>query len=681
MTLAIIQPVFETLGDSPEFFVARAAPQRDVLLVTAVLGVLLPITLTGVVVGLRRLHRGGGELVHGALVLILGAILGLHVIAALSGWGGVIATVVATGLALVLVITLRRSTAVRSAARWGVVLPGISAALFILASPISRIALPIEVPDVQAATGSRSVPVTVIVFDELPTASLMSGPDTIDRTRFPHFADFADDAVWYPNATTTSDMTFHAIPALLTGRRVPRDTLPITADHPESLFTLLSSTHDITAVEDYTRLCPTSICESGSGSSLVHGLPSLLADTSLVAAHVTLPALLTRELPPVDGPWGRAGQDVGPDPPERTRIKQAIGRRGEALKRSRRPGRFSGVVGGSTDGPPATILHSMLPHYPFRYLHTGQRVTQDRLPWVRGVGVRGSDEWLARHAQARHLLQTGVTDRVLGRTLDDLREADLYERGLVVVVADHGVSFEPGSHRRYAEPRTVASIAAVPLMVKYPDGGGGIDRRPAQTIDVLPTVLDVLGAPVPAGVDGTSLRGPPPGDASRTLDSGSGSGVTIPEVVDPWDVGRQIRRDFGTGWRGIYEHGPFSDLVGRRREGLPRINSGSLTAELPDHDAVLEATTTSDPLPAALLGRVTLDAQIPDPVFVAVLFDDEIVAVGRTYEHRGTQARLTALVPPEAFRGGVDDVDLLRVDRHPSGLTLSEITLVAPESS
>lgn len=677
MALAIIQPVFEMLGDSPEFFIARAAPQRDALMVTAVLGVLLPIALASAVIGLQRLHRGSGELVHGALVVGFGTILGLHVIETLSGWDGLIGIVVALGMALILLIALKRSRAIRKGARWGVVLPGISVALFIVASPISRIVLPTEIADVQAAPGSRSIPVTVIVFDELPTASLMSGPGTINRTRFPHFADFADDAVWYPNATTTADMTFHAIPALLTGRTTPRETLPIAADHPESIFTLLSATHDIRAVEDYTRICPAAICESGKGPSVADGLSRLFSDTSLVAAHVVLPAPLTEALPPVDGTWGRSAQADGPSPSDRKRIKEAIARHGEALKRSGRPDRFRGVVTASGDRPPATILHSMLPHYPFRYVHTGQRVTRDRLPWVRGVGVRGSDEWLARHAQARHLLQTGVTDRVLGRTIEDLREADLYEPGLVVVVADHGVSFEPGSHRRYAEPETLASIAAVPLMVKYPHGDGGIDRRPAQTIDVLPTVLDVVGAPVPEGVEGTSLRGPPPLDGSRTLHSGSGSSVAIPEVVDPWDVGRQVQRDFGTGWRAIYEYGPYSELLGRRREAMPAADTSIATAALRDHDVILEATPTSDPIPAALSARLTFTEPREEPMFVAVVFDGHVVGVGRTYDHRGDSSRFTALVPPEAFEGAVDEVDLLGLRRHGGALTVTKIVVSA----
>ena len=48
----------------------------------------------------------------------------------------------------------------------------------------------------------------------------------------------------------------------------------------------------------------------------------------------------------------------------------------------------------------------------------------------------------------------------------------------------------------------------VPFIVKQPDGQGGGRRvlSPVQNVDVLPTILDLVRAPVPAGLPGRSLR-------------------------------------------------------------------------------------------------------------------------------------------------------------------------------
>ncbi len=48
----------------------------------------------------------------------------------------------------------------------------------------------------------------------------------------------------------------------------------------------------------------------------------------------------------------------------------------------------------------------------------------------------------------------------------------------------------------------------MPLFVKYPgQDGGEIDDRPAHTVDILPTIADVVGVEPPWEVDGISLLG------------------------------------------------------------------------------------------------------------------------------------------------------------------------------
>ena len=91
-----------------------------------------------------------------------------------------------------------------------------------------------------------------------------------------------------------------------------------------------------------------------------------------------------------------------------------------------------------------------------------------------------------------------------------LEATGLYDRALVIVTADHGVSFEPKGLMREVAPQNLADIAGVPLFVKYPgQSRGRIDDRDAKTIDIVPTIADVLGVTIPWHVDGVSLRRPP----------------------------------------------------------------------------------------------------------------------------------------------------------------------------
>ena len=80
----------------------------------------------------------------------------------------------------------------------------------------------------------------------------------------------------------------------------------------------------------------------------------------------------------------------------------------------------------------------------------------------------------------------------------------------MIVAADHGASFQPNGYMRTVVPMNLSDIAGVPLFVKYPgQRRGRIDSRGAKTIDIIPTIADVLGVRIPWHVDGISLRAAP----------------------------------------------------------------------------------------------------------------------------------------------------------------------------
>ncbi len=106
--------------------------------------------------------------------------------------------------------------------------------------------------------------------------------------------------------------------------------------------------------------------------------------------------------------------------------------------------------------------------------------------------------------EGRYLGDVARADAGASRILDVLRELRLLDRTIVVVHADHGEAFGEHGHRTHNsnlhEPQT-----HVPLVIGVP---GLQPRRIPETVslaDVLPTLLDLLGIPVPAGRTGRSL--------------------------------------------------------------------------------------------------------------------------------------------------------------------------------
>lgn len=678
--LAVTVPVLEVLGGHPEFFVARAAPRTDAVLVGIALGVATPLVFAGVVGLVAYAHRTLGMIVHGVVFSSLCALVTFQLARQTVGEDApvVVASVL---LGLAFTVGLWRSRAAWPILRLGAAVPVLALGLFVLVWPASRVAMgsgDVEAIESHVAPGT---PVTVVVFDELPTASLLSGPDEIDAARFPNFAALAEDGVWYRNAITVSDRTTLAVPSVFTGRRVDDDALPIAADHPVSLFTLLGRTHDIHTVQPVTDLCPVSVCEGlvrrGGAPT---GVASLGSDVALITAHVLLPTRVSDRLPRIDRAWGRFGraperhhaEDGSASPSEGPTAFPVVELMNEAVEADRRRD-FLGVVQERGSDPHAYLLHSLLPHVPYRLLPTGQAVLPSPLSGT-GDDEVWDDRWLGRHAQAQHLLQLGFVDRLLGDLLDDLDRAGHYDDGIVVVTADHGVSFREGTERRRITEANVPDVAAVPLLVKYPDGPAGeVDHRPAETVDIVPTVLDVLGVHPPEDLDGTSLLDDPPDVETRTVDGLVADPTFTVEQADPWQIARGIRRVFGEGWGDVYRHDPRSHLIGASVDDLVVASATGWEATVDRLGEILAAAPDDDPLPGVVWGELQYDSTPSRDVPLAIAFDDRIVAIGRSYDHGDRAGRFVSLVPPDAYTGGVDAVSIYTVEDRSDGTVLRPV--------
>jgi arylsulfatase A-like enzyme len=113
-------------------------------------------------------------------------------------------------------------------------------------------------------------------------------------------------------------------------------------------------------------------------------------------------------------------------------------------------------------------------------------------------------------------------DREFGRFIRELKARGLYDRAVIVFVADHGEEFL--DHGQWTHGKTVFDeLVRVPLVVKFPQGrdAGRRVAQQVQAVDVLPTVLAALGLPVPA----------PPVIAGRPLQDVLAGGAPEPPAV------------------------------------------------------------------------------------------------------------------------------------------------------
>ena len=94
---------------------------------------------------------------------------------------------------------------------------------------------------------------------------------------------------------------------------------------------------------------------------------------------------------------------------------------------------------------------------------------------------------------------------VIGPLLKKLKELDLYNNSIIIICADHGDEF--GEHGYMGHGQTLYDeVTHVPLIIRIPDIQGGRKvTELSETVDIMPTLLDLLEIPIPYYAQGKSL--------------------------------------------------------------------------------------------------------------------------------------------------------------------------------
>jgi hypothetical protein len=608
-SFAVAQPLFDLLGKNGEFFAARGSTRWDIVAFALVVPFAVPALLLGLEAALPRPPRAWVHLV------LVGALLGLLVLQAIRSAGGPgwLLVLAAAAVGVAAAAFYARTAGARLVLTVLGPAPLVFLGLFLFGSDASRLVL--SGPEAAHAAEERGqAPVVLVAFDELPINSLLDPHGRIDRVRFPNFARLGARSTWYAHATTVAEGTTHAVPAILTGKLPREGELPVYADHRENLFTLLGGATDLHVADEETHLCPPRLCPGLEGS-FGSRVRSLAEDTGVVYLHQLLPDDLADGIPSIANGWDNFLRDASAhhDP----------GRIDPAFIRSLRP------------QPRVSLwyVHVMLPHSPWTYLPSGRRYSVRAAP-----GWGGDEVWTDNQAAVdqfwqRHLLQLRYADRVLGRLLARLHTTGLYDRAVLVITADHGVSFRAGQKRRPLSPANLQDIAYVPLFVKLPgQRRGRVVRQLARTIDVVPTLADALGVHIPWHVDGHSLLGARPAERFVVLIKDHGRRFTVPAARLERLRQRALRRElrlFGSGGRlsALFAVGPDRGLLGHSFEGGRRVTG-------------LDSVDLSGPL-VQVSGRVS--GQARSAVLVA---GGRVVAVDPVAD-----GRFWALVPRTALKG------------------------------
>lgn len=675
-TLGLAQPLLDLVGRNAAFLVAHDATPSDVVVLAVGLTLAVPLAVAGVILGIKALHRPSAVALHAVVVVALATALAL-MMARPMGLAErlpvVLVITVAVAFGVVVALLYRRSDGVRRATMLAAVSAPVVAALFLFASPASALVIRPPTSAHAVSLGPDAPPVVIVVFDELPVATLLQANGEIDERAFPQFARLAEDSLFLRNATTVAQQTSDVIPATLTGRYADLEKLPVYADHPDNLIATLSADMALHVEEPITQLCPPGRCRSATPAAQRYR--TLARDLSVVAGHLVLPPALTTGLPPIDQGWRdfRAEAAHGKE--------AAIADRFWAAREGAPAATFERFVEeiDGRGGPTLHFLHTLLPHHPWLYLPDGRSYTDRREVPGMILGSWTGDPWALRHSYQRHLIQTQLADRLLGRLLDRLRDQGLYDDAVVVVMADHGVTFSPGQTMRGLGLPTAAELTTVPLLVKLPgQTQGAASDDPVELVDVAPTILQAVGVEPPEDIDGRSLIGDAPVRSEQRFDLASGP------VFQPGDGDAKSflveRKESWFPHRGPFPY-PYSvaprsdprllDLLDNPLPAAPPPPLDGVAVAFDDPNAWDDVNLDAPRVPRLVEGWWTGPVSAPQPV-IAVGVNGRIAAV--TVVEDTPERFVRAMIPPDLLREGPNEVTLWVVD----GANLVPVTMTGP---
>jgi choline-sulfatase len=152
----------------------------------------------------------------------------------------------------------------------------------------------------------------------------------------------------------------------------------------------------------------------------------------------------------------------------------------------------------------------------------GNEVVDRALPWLEKVKNERFFAWLhfydphapydppepfkTRYAEHPYLGAIAFMDSQIARVVDFLERNRLMDKTVIAVIGDHGESL--GQHGEETHAFFVyEATTRVPFIIRAPFEKlrGRRVADPVRSVDLMPTVLDLMGIPAPAGIRGVSL--------------------------------------------------------------------------------------------------------------------------------------------------------------------------------
>jgi len=675
----ISQLTFDVLQQNQEFFIAHRASFFDVILITVVIGLVLPVTIGLIAMLTLLLGKQARILLYTLLLVILFTLPVLYFVHHTFTSSNyldklLLCAIVGAFLAGVYWRFKTFRTTLTYAASFVLIFP----VIFIVqlkdlssTEPTNNYSIP------QVAVVKNGPPIIFIVLDELSTTALLDKDKNINQSLFPHITELAQSSYWYRNATTVSTMTKLAVPALLSGQFYGdypshKEKVLTHQDMPINLCTILyQAGYDITASEIDSQLCPDDISTFVPRTkSNTQQITSVLADISVLAAHMFIDrALISDEL----------SMDH--------KLANFIDNTNTSSTDTNTQGVQEFISSINTNNQQLYVMHTLHPHMPYQRFPNGTQYTKsDSMPIP---GYFSNTRWSTREdhkhllagAYQRYVLQTQYVDSLIGQLTTHLKQHNLYDKSIIIITSDHGVTFRPGKHRRHiiadqqthsrpADNSSTIDLTKIPLLIKFPHQNNPqtIDQ-PVTSDDVLPTILSYLDITVDQHLTGRNLLADNVSELTEyttvtRTHSYSGhrrihhSLDILSEDYYPLFYLEKLNPD-----RALVLRTDWDEYLDQEQSNIPALEN-SFNTNIDNLRNYEDIDTSSNFIPALISGHININApdkQHKPQVALAVLVNKKVKAITRTFVDKKNHWNFYVLLPENVFIDGQNNVEAIPI--------------------
>jgi len=121
--------------------------------------------------------------------------------------------------------------------------------------------------------------------------------------------------------------------------------------------------------------------------------------------------------------------------------------------------------------------------------------------------VDSSNDTDVQLMRALYLGLATEVDHHFGRIINSLKATGQYDDTLIIFMSDHGEML--GDHHMWGKQNPYDPAYRVPLIIRDPENPAQHGRTVnalTESVDIAPTILDLIGQHIPASMDGVSLR-------------------------------------------------------------------------------------------------------------------------------------------------------------------------------